>query len=408
MKMLRIIIIAAALTCSAMLLGACGGARGDVNYKVTVKDVLGNVYGSDVLVLFMKNGEQVAMQVCDDNGVATKTLAAGEYDIQLKFTDKDKTYYYEQEGLIVTAKKQELSVVLSYAMGENKQTLTVGGDEYDGYHVSTGCTYVELTKDDRSYFLFTPTEAGTYEFSVADGADASIGYYGAPHFVQSNNAAEMEDGKFTISIKDEMIGKNDTGTTVIVIGIDGKVKNCILGIERIGEPKYSIEDEPWIEYKTSLVLEQYTLPEGTTLTNFDITKDSYQLVFNESDGYYHMNSEDGPLVYVYLTKDPAYLPCFKNILDRSGVVKYFFQEDGTFVKRENYSDCLLQYIEVADEKTGVYPLTEDLKYIILQRGEYVGWWDTQSPDFIFKDANGNPVAGLNPDIAWLFMCCYAN
>ena len=407
MKILKMIIIAAAFMCSAMLLGACG-AGGEVDYKVTIKDELGKGYGSDVLVLFMKNGEQVAMQVCDENGVATKTLAAGEYDIQLKFTDKDHTYYYEQEGLTVTAKKQELSVVLSYAMGENKQTLTVGGDEYDGYHVSTGCTYVELTKDDRSYFLFTPTEAGTYEFSVADGADASIGYYGAPHFVQSNNAAEMEDGKFTISIKDEMIGKNDTGTTVIVIGIDGNVKNCILGIERIGEPEYSIEDEPWIVYKTSLVLEQYTLPEGTTLTNFDITKDSYQLVFNESDGYYHMNSEDGPLVYVYLTKDPAYLPCFKNILDRSGVVKYFFQEDGTFVKRENYSDCLLQYIEVADEKTGVYPLTEDLKYIIQQRGEYVGWWDTQSPDFIFKDANGNPVAGLNTDVAWLFMCCYAN
>ena len=59
-----------------------------------------------------------------------------------------------------------------------------------------------------------------------------------------------------------------------------------------------------------------------------------------------------------------------------------------------------------DENEGVYPLTKDLKYIIQQRGEYVGWWDIESNGYIFKDADGNNLADINADIAWLMMCCY--
>lgn len=66
----------------------------------------------------------------------------------------------------------------------------------------------------------------------------------------------------------------------------------------------------------------------------------------------------------------------------------------------------MKYIEYVDEDEGVYPLTEDLKYIIQSRGEYVGWWDIDSNGYIFKDLNGNKIKDINPDIAWLMMCCY--
>ena len=140
----------------------------------------------------------------------------------------------------------------------------------------------------------------------------------------------------------------------------------------------------------------------------EITASGYNLVYNETDGFYHLNSADGPVVVVYLAKDPknAYLPCFKNILDKSGVNKYFQDENGNYIKRESYSECLLEYIENADDAAGVYPMTEDLKYIIQSRGEYAGWWKSDSPNFIFKDSAGVPIAGLNTEIAWLFMCGY--
>lgn len=417
MKKINRIIVAAALLCSAMMLSACNSSTGgdttvggDRDYKVAVKDALGNPYTSGVVVEFHKDGKQVALQVVDqETGVATKTLEAGDYTVKLQFTGDAAEYYYEEEGLTLSADKTELDVVLSKAIKGENVILYVSSSEYDAYGVNVGCTHVKLTEGDRSYFLFTPTQAGEYEFSIADGAEASIGYYGAPHFVQSHSAAEVVDNKFTISIKDSMIGTDaSAGTSVLVIGIDAKdgVKDCVLGIERIGDPKWTLEDEPWMIYQPTITIAPFTLEEGTTLVDFDLTAASVDLVYNEFDGYYHLNSEDGPLVYVRLTEDTPYLACFKNILDRSGVVKYFFDEKGEFEKKESYSECLMKYIECADANSGVYPLTEDLKYIIQQRGEYVGWWNAESSEFIMKDPMGNPIPGLNTEIAWLFMCCY--
>lgn len=408
--------IATVLMCSAMMLGACGGgedntqAGGAKEYKVAVKDALGNPYTDGVVVQFFKDGVQAALQVVNsETGIATKELEAGDYTVKLQFTDSADGYHYVEEGLTLSADKTELDVILAKAITEEPGSLYVGDGAYDSYAVGTGCTYVELTTGERNYFLFTPREAGTYEFSAADGANVVLGYYGAPHFVQSMNAAEVVDGKFTISVSASMIGTGDTGTTVLVIGVDSdSATECVLGIQRIGEPEWNVSDEPWTIYETTADLSKYILPAGTTLKEFDLTASSYNLVYNEKDGYYHLDSADGPLVYVNLLEDSKYLASFKNILERSGINKYFYDADGKFEKKVSYSECLLEYIGYVDETTGVYPLTEDLKHIIQQRGEYVGWWDVNSQQYLFVDANGNPIPGINSEIAWLFMCCYAN
>lgn len=401
------ILLAATLMCSALFLGACGNS-GEVEYKVTVVDAIGNTYGKEVLVRFMQDGSQVAMQVCDENGVATKTLAAGEYDIQLKLADSDVEFVYE-EGVSVSAKNPETEIELVYKVSGEPTVITAETKEYDAYHVSVGCTSVELVAGERTYFLFTPTVAGKYEFSVAGDVEATIGYYGAPHFVQANNAAEeVEEDKFFVNVKEDMISTGDTGTTVLVLGVDSDADACVVSIQRIGDPDYSIEDEPWTIYKAETEPEPFTLDPNVELEWFDVFADTddYKLVYNEEDGFYHLDSKNGPLVYVQLVEDSDYLASFFNILDRSGVVKYFFDEDGEFVKKESYSECLMEYIDCSDEETGVYPLTEDLKYIIQQRGEYVGWWNSEMNDFIFKDTTGEALEGLNTEIAWLFMCCY--
>ena len=405
-KKISMLFLTAALMVSAMLLGACGN-NGEVEYKVKVVDALGNAYGKEAIVMFMQDGSQVAMQVCDESGVATKTLAAGDYDIQLKVTDSKREFVYE-EGVKVTAKNPEVEIELAYSVSGEPTVLTVGGKEFDAYQVPVGCTQVELVKGERTYFLFTPTEIGKYEFSVADDKDAVIGYYGAPHYVQENSALEVVDGKFSMSIKEGNIGVGDTGTTIVVIGVDSDKDSCVLAVNRVGEPEYGIEDEPWTVYEAKTEPELFTLDPSVELEWFDVTAktDDYKLVYNKEDGFYHLDSENGPLVYVQLVEDSDYLASFYNILDRSGVVKYFFDEDGEFVKKESYSECLLEYIDCSDEETGVYPLTEDLKYIIHQRVDYVGWCDSKKGDFIFKDGAGQPMADLNTEIAWLFMCCY--
>lgn len=413
----------ALVLCFAMVLGACGAqssgeseteasdaglAEKEATYQVTVADALGNPYTTGVIVMFLKDGAQYAMQPVDENGVAAKTMEKGEYTVELVFTGDENAYYYEKEALTLTAEQTALTVTLANAVSGESQTIVADGEDHEAYKVSEGCTYVPLTAGERSYFLFTPTTAGTYEFSISDET-AQIGYYGAPHFVQSLSAAEVTDNTFTLSISSSMIGTEGGGTAVNVIGIDaGENAQCVLTIQRIGDAAWSVSDEPWTIYEPTVELSPYTLPEGAVLEQFDLTAatDAYNLVFNEADGFYHMDSADGPLVLVRLNGECQYIDCYKTILEHTGVNKYFYDENGEFERKENYTDCLLKYIENMDENNGVYPLTEDLKYIIQQGGEYSGWWDMDGYNYLFKDSDGNVVPGINTEIAWLLMCCY--
>ena len=404
MKLKRIFALILALTCWAALLSACG-EQADPAYQVRIVDALGRPYTSGVVVKFMENGVQAGMQVVNAEGVAEKTLPKGDYTVQLQFTDSDVNYVYDETALSL-AGKTELEIVLSYGLGEESQNLYVVDRDYEAFYVNTGCTAVELNKEKMSYFLFTPTEAGTYEFSL-QGSDAAIGYYGAPHFVQSASAAEVVDNKFTLSIRQDMIGTGNTGTTVLVIGVAAGEGNGILCIDRTGDPQWSVEDEPWTVYEATGPMTAYT-HSGKAVTDFDLTAASYTLVLGE-DGYYHKDTATGPLVLVRLGKNSGgskYLDDFQTILEHSGVSKYFYDADGEFVKKEKYDDCLLKYFEIMDEASGLYPLTEDLKYIIQSRGEYSGWFDVNHSLYLFKDENRNNIPGINSEISWLFMCCY--
>lgn len=410
-------LLLAMLLCVAMLLGACSeqasGESSDLganeaNYQVTVADVLGNPYTEGVIVRFMRNGEQAAMQVVDANGVASKVMEKGDYTVELMFTSDEGSYYYDQTDLTLSASKTELTIELAYTPAPEAVSLFAQEQDQTAYRVSTGCTHVSLTAGKRNYFLFTPDEAGTYEISAV-GEVESIGYYGSPFFVQEQSAAEVVDNAFSVSVNAGMIGTDNTGTTVLVIGIDaGEAESCVLAIERTGDPAWSVADEPWTVYQTTAELAPYTQPAGANVLEFDLTAstDTYNLVYSETDGFYHLDSEDGPLVLVRLGKDVKYLDCFKTILEHSGVSKYFYDEDGNFLRKESYNECLMEYFEYMDEDNGVYPLTEDLKYIIQMRGEQSGWWDKDGYNYLFVDDNGNQVPGINPEIAWLFMCCY--
>jgi len=412
MKLLKTFSIAAVIALLVFALCACGEQpqplSENADYKVTVTDSLGTPYTTGVIVRFLQNGTVAGMQPVNAEGVAVKNLKRGDYTVELAFTGDESGYYYNKEGLTLTAEKTELSVNLSMKASGNTTTLHAEGSAHEVYSVTTGCTYVELKAGERTYVLFTPTEAGTYKIASSD-PNAKIGYYGAPHFVQSLSAAEVVDNAFVTSISASMIGTNGTGTTTLVIGVDAEAgtTGAILTIQRTGAPQHTIEDEPWTIYQTTAQLSKYTLPAGSSLVDFDLTAASVTLVYNETDGFYHLNTADGPVVLVRLGEDSQYLPSFKTILDTSPVNRYFFDADGNFLKKESYSECLIEYLNYVDEDNGVYPLTKDLEYIIKNRGEYSGWWDIENDVYLFKDQAGNLVPGINSEIAWLFMCCYA-
>lgn len=428
MKMKKILAMVMALV-MLLSLAACrgGGTTGDTNgsvgsdssntvYSVAVVDVQGNPYTENIVVKFMQNGQQVAMQNVNGEGVASKELEPGNYDVELLFTD-GATYHYDAENLKLTASVTQLQVELAKVVGGATEYLFVDETEYNAPLMETGCTYVELVAGMRNYFVFVPVQSGIYEFTVHH-ARATVGYYGSPFYVLETNAGTASgEQSITVEIKDSMIGTGNTGTVQLVIGVDAgdKTENCVLSITRIADYVPTPEEMPWTVFVATYFPEKYTLPEGVELKDFDLT-DTYNLVFNETDGYYHLNDANGPVVLVRLHAELSHGGSFGAILANANVGRYVYDEDGNFLYKELYNDCLLQYLGnlsqgmgsysysggMLDDNHGVYPLTADLAYIIQSYGQYMGWWELGDGNYLFAD-----IVNLNVEMAWLFMCCYA-
>ena len=405
-------ILAAALALAMLLaLCACGGddKKNDkkddkadsttASYQVKVLDGQGKPFTGGVVVKFLKNGEQVAMQKLDANGVATKELEKGDYTVELMFTDSSQTASYDTSSAVLSADKTTLELTLINDLGNKTEEITVEGDVFTAYMVNAGSTAVPLTASVRNYFIFAPTEAGTYDFRV-NNAEIKLGYYGGTHFVQSQSAVDVIDNVVTLSISASSLGGN------YVIGLDGTDADtdAILSIIRTGDPTITISDMPWTEYKTTHTPAPYTLDlGGKSLKYIDITSATANvtLAYNAEDGFYHYGSENGPVVLMHLGKGAPYVS-LQTVIEGDGlgggapIREYFYDANGEFLKKEDYTDILRTYFENMDSKNGVYPLTKDLEYII--KNGCNGWWDTESPDFIFTDCN--------PELGWMFALCY--
>ncbi len=412
----------ALLVLCAMLLSGCQG--GSADYTVTLVDGNEKPYTTGIVVQIMKGSKQVAMKAVGEDGKVTVNLPLANYTVELRFTGDESSYFYEKKDLTLSAQKTELQVQVIPAAGGQGEKVFDSDGESIAYTVTVGETFVKLKNGGRCYFLFSPPKSGLYRFTTSD-SKAAIGNYGYTAYIQKNTITEVKDNTMQINVTDSMVGL-DGGSNPYVLGIDADgLDNCTLIIERMGEYESSVEESaPWVIYETTAELKPFTLPEGE-IKEFDLTAETgeYNVVLNETDGFYHLNSADGPLVLVQLGKPTKYLPSsVAEICTTTGVKKYFYDDNGEFVKREDYTQCLQEYsytgtqsgkVNVTEEKTvyldnesGLYPLTEDLKYIIQNHGEYVGWWDEEDPGFIFEDEKGGKLVGLNSEIAWLFLCCY--
>lgn len=406
LNVIKVLALMLALASCLSLFAACGeetpGSSADAAYRVIFEDAAGTTYSEGIVVKFMQNGQQAAMQMVNESGVAEKTLPRGDYTVEVQFTEG--SYIYDNTDLTLTADKTELKILLSQPLSEETYELSVGTAHY----VSQGCTTIPFDSENRSYYIFTPKEVGKYEFSLI-GSNAPIGNYGGSvHYVWDHSSQEVIDNKFTVDIREGQLGG-----AVVIVGVDAGYGDAILSIQNIGEPDWSVEDEPWTVYTATSEIKPYTLPAGAVLKKFDLKAptETYNLVLNETDGFYHLGSADGALVVVVLgenAKDTEYVPPFQTILDKQGLRRYFYDEEGNFLKKEEYSECVLKYIENMDEASGVYPLTADLMYIIQQHGAQSGWFDDAADNarYLFIDSNGNRVVGINSEISWLFMCRY--
>lgn len=385
-----------------LTLCACGGNDSDggtANYQVKVLDGEGKPLTTGVIVKFLKDGQQVAMQPVNGEGIASKTLEKGNYTVELTFTDSKISGHYNKEAAVLSADATSIELSLISSLGTESSDLFVNNDYYVAYHVNAGSTYVPVKASVRNYFIFSPSQAGTYKIGV-DNANVKVGYYGSPFFVQSASALDVVDNAVVLSVSESALGG------AYVFGLDGTDAdtNVVLTVIRTGDPTVTISDMPWTEYKTTHTPSPYTLNlNGKSLKYIDIkgkTEDA-PIVYNDADGYYHFGSADGPVVLMHLGKKAPYVS-LQIVIEGDGlgggapIREYFFDDKGEFVKKEDYTEILRAYFTNMDADAGVYPLTKDLEYII--KNGCHGWWDKDDPDFIFTDCN--------PEIGWMFALCY--
>ena len=374
-------------------------------YSVSVVDGIGNPI-KDVKVL-ISGGIFSAFTTTNSKGSAKFTAKKGEYTVKINVSDK---YFCPQDEYTLTAEENSVTVTLIKKNGVSGQLLAYSpSNEYlecDYYEVNEGMYFAPVIGGEMTYFLFVPTLPGTYEIYAEADTETEIGFYGSLYLVLQDTLYEPVEGKIKFDIHDYNIGSTKDTTTSYVIGVKTKTgsdTDCILHVDRTGEPSWSIEDEPWQDaVANDKYLVKYNGETGKTLVNIDVLKEPV-VVLNTKDGYYHFGSEDGPLVLVRIDSEIDYLyASLADICDTSTFGAYFYDNDGTFQYRERYNDLIYQYKEICDDN-GVCPLNPQLAEMIKNVGEYKQWWS--SPDsygYIFGDT---PVYEYK-EYAWLFCCCY--
>ena len=378
-----------------------------IAFKVTALDSNGNPIQNAVVRYTYLDGSE-KMDFTDSTGSVTKTVTMGDVYISIEDSASKKSYY-----LVVKELTEQGAEFYAYLELESTRVHDNGTPDEEnidddrrayitreeGKYYATG-----LANQNVIFFLFVPTRDGVYQFSV--DIDADIGYYGAP--INANQKPIQpypdENGNLTIEIKNMYIGDSFDSTTPYLIGIKADeldVNECLFEIKRVGDPEYTIHDQPYHHVTNTKNPQSINLGylNWAVITNdIDITSDEITVVLG-SDGYYHLNSADGELVYVRVGSDSSYLPSFYTMCETSPMSAYIYDENGNFVRKEMYNALINQYYALADKKTGLYPLDELMATAIKNHGNATGWWNPSSPNFRFAGID------LNTDNAWLFACC---
>ena len=114
-----------------------------------------------------------------------------------------------------------------------------------------------------------------------------------------------------------------------------------------------------------------------------------------SDGYYHLDSEDGDIIIVNMTTDNPYGVDLSAIV-KEGRMRIPVRDDsGSIVAYHNTVEATKAYIDAANG--GWVYLTEDLIYIFQGYGTAQGWY-MSGMSFYLSGVD------FNPDTAWM-LCC---
>ena len=379
-----------------------GESADKLEYTVKAVDYYGDPI-SGLELTFKLNEAVLSTARTDADGQAVVSLAAGTYNIGIPerfFTDPSKAVLTQEDPSITIE-------VISGVSGE------VGSIyDQDTPILEEGATYVKgLQSNADNYILFIPEEGedGLYRITGLH-SDAALSFWGSnTNFLMNQTDRTDYDSasnSMTLNVKPSNIGSS------YVFGLTGDTYGVVV-IQRIGDAILDITDMVAVDYEAQNEIDNsfvLNIPSGKRLTYIDVFGETVT-VHKGSDGYYHLNSESGPVLYVNLGKTAPYLAMSNcmGITDEHGVYLlnyYYYDENGVAVKKENYNACMTDYVNARCEKTDVYPLNDDLLFMFRQTSEAKQWGNFDNPDYLFYDSNGEKIPGVNAEIVWMYAVCY--
>lgn len=273
--------------------------------------------------------------------------------------------------------------------------------DYDSEYAGESFTVTPVEGYKYTVIKFSPEEAGTYTITGPEGIYLS----------------QWAGNEQAVSVN---ITENETNTLEVSFEY-----GCIWIGVRAGEPvMLSVEKSGDIEKNETPedIVINHKHNEGDKIISagsFNIDDDAWEYVDVEDDvtdkavlgddGYYHLNSKDGPILFIDFNAtyngggNRANFAGLMNMYleGRGGVSCSILLEQGN-LEKHNYNELVKAYLD-ADED-GVVALTEELMNMMKKLGEGQGWYDNDQDS---SAPRGLFTAEVDKDEAWLFLCKYA-
>ena len=393
---------------------ACG-FKSLSKYGIWITDGLGMPM-TNIIVNVKKDGETVKM-IQYKGQYVTVELEDGEYTVELDLEGLDVEYVYDESACVLSPDEKTLSIKL-YKSAAEGESLFVGGEisaDYSSVIVDgTGSYKIDLTPNDFSFIVFTPQTAAIYTITYESESNLKVSYHGGTFFVQGSDISESssEFSKYGNGLAFNVYSSSIGASYVFAIKSEGATE-CVLNIQNAGDPGTRLEDQPWTPYleDTAKIEEMKNYPQEGTYTTIDLSNMSISAVLNPADGYYHLNSVDGPVLFIDFTTASDYIASIYTICANQRMGTYIKDADGNVVEKRSYNELFFQ-CGMPDPSTATttpapglrVPLTEKLAEAIQTFGNNNNWWAEGSESNIF-----DPVfmgAPYNLEYAWLLYCGY--
>lgn len=376
-----------------------------VAYTVNVQDGSGNPM-TGVAAVYTKDGVPVALAETDADGKIVAYLEPGEYTVALvSSTGSELTYNHDDATL--TAAKTTTTVKVSVNVGGNDYETAYWGNYYK---ISVGSVTVDLTSnanqssqcDNNWLYAFMPSVPGVYRVTASEGA--VVNYWGGLNFINGSPVytTDSEDGYFELTVRSSEFDNGNQPAFVLGVGTDQSQDSVEVQIVRTGDV---VGDLPTVVYEPKQTPTAFTLKETGKATYVDLTGNA--TIQRGDDGFYYLN---GKKLYAHLGPDCSPISMYEMLgigtSFGTGMKGKLYDENGEGIAIEDFTQCMIDYCLCMDEESGMYPVNDDIVYMFQSTTAYMHWGDIESPNYIFKDEDGNLITGINPDIAWMFAFCY--